>query len=125
VSDRRRIRCRTSPLPGTTGALVLVVTAVTALSRLPAAGAYDSPARLNEVAHVYSLGRGEVRCPSGAEWDAYYGSAFAWGSTNLREDFSLLAPAMCEGGAERGQLGGAARYRDESCRAPLWMPPGL
>ena len=63
----------------------------------PSARAYEAPARLNEVARVYSLGVGEVRCPSQAEWDAYYGSAFAWGSTNLREDHSTLSPAMCEG----------------------------
>jgi hypothetical protein len=63
----------------------------------PATLAYQTPSRLNEVALVYSLGVGEVRCPSRAEWDAYHGSAFAWGSTNLREDHTTLAPAVCEG----------------------------
>jgi hypothetical protein len=73
------------------------------------AGAYDVPARLNEVAHIYSLGVGEVRCPSQAEWDAYYGSAFAWGSTNLREDYTTLAPFICEGALAVG-----------SPSVPLW-----
>ncbi len=79
--------------------------------RLAAAGAsaYDVPARLNEVAQVYSLGIGEVRCPAQDEWDAYYGSAFAWGSTNLREDYSTLAPFICEGAMGVG-----------SSTVPLW-----
>jgi hypothetical protein len=75
--------------------LVLVTAATLVLA--PAVDAYEAPSRLNEVALVYSLGVGEVRCPSQAEWDAYYGSAFAWGSTNLREDYTTLAPAMCDG----------------------------
>jgi hypothetical protein len=78
-----------------TRSLALAALAVALLA--PAARAYDTPSQLNQVARVYSLGVGEVRCPSQAEWDAYYGSAFAWGSTNLREDYSTLAPAMCEG----------------------------
>jgi len=78
------------------------VAAALSVAFLPSAGAYDLPARLNEVAHVYSLGAGEVRCPSEAEWSAYYGSAFAWGSTNLREDVTLLAPSMCEGALNVG-----------------------
>jgi hypothetical protein len=61
------------------------------------ASAYDVPACLNEVAHIYSLGIGEVRCPAQTEWDAYHGSAFAWGSTNLREDYTTLAPFICDG----------------------------
>jgi hypothetical protein len=92
----------------TTGILVAVATAL--LAAAPAALAYDTPSSLNEVAHVYSLGVGEVRCPSQAEWDAYYGSAFAWGSTNLREDYSTLAPAMCAGALG---VGGAT--------VPLWQ----
>ena len=91
-------------------ALTLAIAAVAALALMPAAGAYDVSARLNEVAHVYSLGKGEVRCPSEAEWHAYYGSAFAWGSTNLREDVTKLAPAMCEGALSVG-----------SSSVPLWQ----
>jgi hypothetical protein len=61
------------------------------------ASAYEVHALLNDVAHVYSLGVGEVRCATQAEWEAYYGSAFAWGSTNLREDYATLAPFICQG----------------------------
>lgn len=80
--------------------------------RLAATGArtHEAPARLNEVAHVYSLGAGEVRCPSPAEWEAYYGSAFAWGSTNLREDHATLAPLICEGALSVG-----------TASTPLWQ----
>jgi hypothetical protein len=67
---------------------------------------YDAPARLNEVAHAYSLGVGEVRCPTQAEWDAYYGSAFAWGATNLREDYNPRTVHLCRG-AGRRYLNGA------------------
>jgi hypothetical protein len=88
--------------------LVLAALAVVLLA--PAARAYDAPATLNEVAQVYSLGVGEVRCPSRSEWDAYYGAAFAWGSTNLREDYSALAPGMCEGALAVG-----------STTVPLWQ----
>lgn len=88
----------------------LLLAGLVALLLVPTARAYESPSRLNEVARVYSLGVGEVRCPSRAEWDAYYGSAFAWGSTNLREDYSTLAPAMCEGALGIGGLS-----------VPLWQ----
>jgi hypothetical protein len=49
----------------------LLPVAMVVLLLAPAARAYESPSRLNEVARVYSLGVGEVRCPSRAEWDAY------------------------------------------------------
>lgn len=64
----------------------LVLAALVLLLLTSAAQAYETPARLNEVARVYSQGAGDIRCPSQTEWDAYHGSAFAWGSTNLRED---------------------------------------
>jgi hypothetical protein len=83
---------------------------VAAFLLAPAGRAYDAPSKLNEIAHVYSLGVGEVRCPTGGEWDAYYGSAFAWGSTNLREDVTTLAPAMCEGALGVG-----------SASVPVWQ----
>jgi hypothetical protein len=76
----------------------------------PAARAHDTPATLNDVARVYSLGVGELRCPSPAEWDAYYGSAFAWGSTNLRDDRTTLAPFICEGALGVG-----------TASVPLWQ----
>jgi hypothetical protein len=75
-----------------------------------AANTYDVPARLNDVAHVYSLGVGEVRCPAQAEWEGYYGSAFAWGSTNLRDDYATLAPFICEGALNVG-----------NASVPLWQ----
>lgn len=75
--------------------LGLILTAFVLLS--PSAQASETPARLNEVARFYSLGVGEVRCPTQGEWEAYYGSAFAWGSTNLREDRTTLAPFICAG----------------------------
>jgi hypothetical protein len=74
------------------------------------ASAYDVPGRLNDVARVYSLGVGEIRCPTQVEWDAYYASAFAWGSTNLREDYTTLAPFICQGALTLG---------DSS--TPLWQ----
>ncbi len=83
---------------------------MSALLHAPTASAYDAPPRLNEVARIYSLGGGEVRCPSKPEWDAYYGSAFAWGSTNLREDYTTLAPLICAGALSVG-----------SPSVPLWQ----
>jgi hypothetical protein len=88
----------------------LLLATLAMLVLAPSAGAYETPLRLNEVARVYSLGVGEVRCPTHAEWDAYYGSAFAWGSTKLREDYSTLAPAMCEGALGIG-----------TASVPLWQ----
>jgi hypothetical protein len=88
----------------------VILSAVAALLLVSNASAYDVPARLNEVAHVYSLGAGEVRCSSPAEWDAYYGSAFAWGSTNLKRDYTTLAPFICDGAANVG-----------SAAVPLWQ----
>jgi hypothetical protein len=72
-------------------AVVVVVLAVAVLLVAPAAAAYDTPTRLNEVAHVYSLGVGEVRCPSEAEWGADpYSTSFGWGYTNVRRDTIML-----------------------------------
>jgi hypothetical protein len=45
----------------------ILVSLVLALALVPSATAYEVPSKLNEVAHVYSLGVGEVRCPSRAE----------------------------------------------------------
>jgi hypothetical protein len=60
------------------------------------ARAYDTPSALNDVAHVYSLGAGEVRCSSEAEWKADFAASFGWAYTNLRDDYSVLAPTVCE-----------------------------
>ncbi len=61
------------------------------------AQAYDAPSRLNEVARVYSLGIGEVRCASPAEWQADSHSSFQWGYTNVRADYTVLPPLICDG----------------------------
>ena len=65
---------------------------VIAVVVVPNAAAYEAPGRLNEAAHIYSLGVGEVRCPSRAEWDEHWASSFAWAYTNLRENYSVLGP---------------------------------
>jgi hypothetical protein len=79
------------------------VLAVTVLLAAAPAAAYDTPTRLNEVAHVYSLGVGEVRCPSEPEWEADpYSSSFGWGYTDVRRDYSVLAPHICEGALHVG-----------------------
>lgn len=91
-------------------ALTTVVASVAVLSVVPSAAAYDTPARLNDVAHVYSLGVGEVRCDSQGEWDADDASRFAWSYTNLRHDYSVLPPFLCEGALN---VGNAA--------VPLWQ----
>jgi hypothetical protein len=89
----------------------LIVLAVAVLLVAPPAAAYDTPTRLNEVAHVYSLGVGEVRCPSEAEWNADpYSTSFGWGYTDVRMDYSVLAPRICEGALH---VGGSS--------TPLWQ----
>lgn len=84
---------------------VLALLALTATAR-----AYDAPPRLTEVARVYALGIGEVRCSSSAEWDAHVASSFGMAYTNLRDDYAVLAPPVCE-----GALGVAAPD------VPLWQ----
>jgi len=78
------------------GGLILLALVV-ALVLVPGAAAYEVPSKLNEVAHVYSLGVGEVRCPSRAEWDEDWASSFGWGYTNVREDHTVLGPVVCAG----------------------------
>jgi hypothetical protein len=90
--------------------LLLVAAVGAALLLAPIARASEAPVELNEVARVYSLGVGEVRCPTHGEWDGYYGSAFAWGSTNLRDDSTTLAPFICEGALGVG-----------TASVPLWQ----
>ena len=68
----------------------------------PSADAYDTPSRLNDVARVYSLGVGEVRCDSQDEWNVDPASRFAWSYTNLRHDYSVLPPFLCEGALNVG-----------------------
>jgi hypothetical protein len=75
----------------------ILVSLALALALVPSATAYEVPSRLNEVAHVYSLGVGEVRCPSRAEWDEDWASSFGWAYTNVRADYTVLGPAVCMG----------------------------
>jgi hypothetical protein len=76
--------------------LVLISLALVLATAAPAAG-YDAPERLNEVARLYSLGVGEVRCPSPAEWNADFASSFSWAYSNLRDDVTVLGPVICAG----------------------------
>jgi hypothetical protein len=64
---------------------------------VPSAQSYELPSRLNEVARVYSLGAGEVRCPSRAEWEGDWASSVGWAYTNVRVDYTVLGPVVCEG----------------------------
>jgi hypothetical protein len=73
-------------------ALVLV-----ALAGAAGAGANELPSRLNAVAAMYSLGVGEVRCPSEREWDDDFASSIGYAYTNLVEDYAVLAPVVCAG----------------------------
>jgi hypothetical protein len=75
----------------------ILVSLVLALALVPSAAAYQVPSKLNDVAQVYSLGVGEVRCPSRAEWDQDWASSFGWAYTNLRDDYTVLGPVVCEG----------------------------
>jgi hypothetical protein len=79
------------------GQLAVVAVAFVALALAGAASGYDLPARLNEVAKVYSLGVGEIRCPTPAEWNDDFGSSRGDGYTNLRADYAVLSPEVCEG----------------------------
>jgi len=86
------------PGPGRTllrRAGVACLLALTVLA--PTATAYEVPVRLTQVARVYSLGVGEIRCPSGSEWDADFASSFSWAYTNVRHDYAVLGPIVCEG----------------------------
>jgi hypothetical protein len=76
--------------------------AVVALAGAAGAGAYERSARINDVAAVYSLGVGEVRCPSHAEWDADFASSIGYAYTNLVDDYAVLAPVVCAGAAGVG-----------------------
>ena len=83
----------------------LLLSLVVALVLVPSAAAYEVPSKLNEVAHVYSLGVGEVRCPSREEWDEDWASSFGWAYTNIREDYTVLGPVVCTGALGVGSVG--------------------
>jgi hypothetical protein len=75
----------------------ILLSFVVALVLVPSVAAYEVPSELNEVAHVYSLGVGELRCPSQAEWDEDWASSFSWAYTNVRRDYTVLGPVACAG----------------------------
>jgi hypothetical protein len=75
----------------------ILLALVVALVLVPSVAAYEVPSDLNEIAHIYSLGVGEVRCPSQAEWDDDWASSFSWAYTNLRRDYTVLGPVVCAG----------------------------
>ena len=77
--------------------LPLLLSLAVALVRVPSAAAYEVPSTLNEVARVFSLGVGEIRCPSQAEWEGDWASAVGWAYTNVREDYTVLGPFVCAG----------------------------
>jgi hypothetical protein len=61
------------------------------------ANAYETPTVPNDIARVYSLGAGEVRCASGTEWEADAYARSYWAYTNVREEYAVLSPLVCEG----------------------------
>lgn len=68
-----------------------------AIVLVPSAAAYETPSTLTQVARVYSVGVGEIRCPSPLEWDEDWASSFGWAYTNVREDYTVLGPIVCTG----------------------------
>lgn len=85
--------------------LALVVVLLLAVGMTPrgVSAAPTDDARLTSVARVYSLGVGEVRCPSTDEWDADFAASFGWAYTNVRRDYVVLAPIVCEGALHVGE----------------------
>lgn len=81
--------------------VLLLATALLAGSTSARLG-FGSPAKLTEVVHVYSLGIGEVRCASSLEWNADFASSFGWAYTNIRDEYAVLGPLVCEGALNVG-----------------------
>jgi hypothetical protein len=75
----------------------IVLCLLVALVVVAKAAASDASSLIVEVARHYSLGVGDVRCPSRAEWEADWASSFGWAYTNVRHDVTVLGPAVCEG----------------------------
>jgi hypothetical protein len=84
------------------GGLLLLLSMLAGVLFTPTAPADDAPGRLTAVARVYSLGVGELRCPSDAEWNADFAASFGWAYTNLRDDYAVLGPLVCEGALNVG-----------------------
>ena len=75
----------------------ILLSLVLALALIPSAPAYQVANTLNETAHVYSMGVGEIRCPSREEWEADWASSFGWAYTDVRKDYTQLGPVVCTG----------------------------
>ena len=75
----------------------ILLSLVLALALVPSAPAYQVANTLNETAHVYSMGVGEIRCPSREEWEADWASSFGWAYTDVRKDYTQLGPVVCTG----------------------------
>src|SRR4029453_6924003 len=80
----------------------MILSLVVPLPLIPSATAYQVATTLNETAHAYSMGMGEVRCPSQAEWDEDWASSFGWAYTSVREDYTVLGPVVCKGALGMG-----------------------
>ena len=107
-------------IPGTrlTAAAFLILVAVPGINHAAAARAADTPALLNDVARVYSLGVGQVRCPPQPEWDADpHRTRFSWGYTNVRSDYTVLPPMICAGAMNVGSVSVPAWQQ----AAGVWM----
>jgi hypothetical protein len=79
-------------------AIILVgLAALAALVLAVGAAAYDKPVLVNQVSAVYSLGSGEVRCPSTEEWQNDADAWFSYAYTNLLGNYAVLSPAVCAG----------------------------
>jgi hypothetical protein len=61
------------------------------------AGGYDRPTKLNDVALAYSLGVGEIRCPSPREWAEDFASSVGYAYTNMVDEYAVLSPNVCAG----------------------------
>jgi hypothetical protein len=91
------------PSAPSTAAAFVVLVAIAGINNAAAARAADTPALLKEVTRVYSLGVGEVRCPSQPEWDADpHRTTFSWGYTNVHSDYTVLPPMICAGAMNVG-----------------------
>src|SRR5436190_16922102 len=77
--------------------------AIVGLSIAPAARASDRPAVLNDVARVYSLGVGEVRCPSQEEWTPRHVELRSAGATRTYAGTTAFCrPMICAGATNVG-----------------------
>jgi len=99
-------------------AVCVVLVAITSVNQAAAAKAGDAPALLNDVARVYSLGVGQVRCASQLEWDTDpHRTRFSWGYTNVRGDYTVLPPMICGGAMNVGTVSVPAWQQ----AAGVWM----